>query len=134
MSLLTTLADSLSTKLRQLDAHLTQSQGGPPHLWDAKPYGGLDDTAKIPSLEAFQLIDKIRTDLRATEALITPTHFKLVELGLAQYKVAALSTAVTLNVADALVELGGEASLCQLAAKVNTSPHKLGKTVLMPIV
>ncbi|KAJ9606192.1 hypothetical protein H2200_009153 [Cladophialophora chaetospira] len=127
MSPLTTLADSLSSNLRELDAQLTQSQGSPPHLWDAKPYSGLDNTSQIPSQAAFQLIDKIRTDLRAAEALVTPTHFKLVELGLTQYKVAALNTAVSLKVADALVELGGHASLRELAEKVDTNEHKLGK-------
>lgn len=126
MSLLITLADSLSQNLRQLDTQLKQTQGSSPHVWDPEPYHGLDDTAQLPSTAAFKLIDSIRTDLKAVEALITPTHFKLVELGLIQYKVAALNTAVSLNVADALVELGGEASLRDIAIKVDTNEHKLG--------
>lgn len=127
MSLLTTLADSLSQNLRKLDTQLKQSQESSPHVWEAEPYRGLDDTAHPPSAGAFKLIDRIRTDLKAVEALITPTHFKLVELGLIQYKVAALNTAVSLNVADALVDLGGEASLHDLAVKVDTNEHKLGR-------
>lgn len=126
MSLLTTLGDTLAQNLRQLDTELSLSHGDSPHLWDATPYSGLDDTGMLPSPEAFRLIEKIRLDLRAVEALITPTHFKLVELGLLPYKVAALSTAVSLNVADALSELGGEASLHDLATKLDTNEHKLG--------
>lgn len=125
--MLTTLADTLANNLRQLDVQLSQPHGDSPHLWDPTPYGGLDNTRILPSQEAFQLIDKIRVDLKAVEALITPTHFRLVELGLLPYKVAALNTAVSLNVADALTELGGEASICDLALKINTNQHKLGK-------
>lgn len=122
--MLTTLGDTLAHNLHQLDAQL---YGSSPHLWDATPYSGLDDTGTLPSQEAFHLIEKIRVDLKAVEALITPTHFKLVELGLLPYKVAALSTAVSLNVADTLTDLGGEASLRDLALKLDTNEHKLGK-------
>jgi hypothetical protein len=131
MSMLTALADTLSTNLRQLDTLLTQQSGSSPHLWDAKPYPGLDDTVNIPSREAFQLIDNIRTDLRAAEALVTPTHFKLVELGLTQYKVAALGTAVKLNIANTLTELGGTATLREIAQRARTNEHKLG--TFMPV-
>lgn len=127
MSMLTTLGDTLANNLHQLDAQLSQSHGGSPHLWDATPYSGLDDTGTLPPQEAFRLIEKIRVDLKAVEALITPTHFKLVELGLLPYKVAALSTAVSLNVADTLTDLGGEASLHDLAVKLDTNEHKLGR-------
>lgn len=124
--MLATLGDTLAHNLRQLDKQLSQSQGDSPHLWDPTPYGGLDDTGSLPSQDAFHLIDKIRIDLKAVEALITPTHFKLVELGLLPYKVAAVNTVVSLNVADALTELGGMASLHDLSIKLNTNEHKLG--------
>jgi hypothetical protein len=127
MSPITVLAETLSTNLRELDTLLKASHGSSPHLWEPRPYEGLDDPTQPPELDAFNLIDKIRTDLKAVEALITPSHFKLVELGLVQYKVAALNTAVSLNVADALVELGGHASLGDLASKVGTNEHKLGE-------
>jgi hypothetical protein len=126
MSMLATLGGTLTHNLHQLDVHLSQSNGDSPHLWDPTPYGGLDDTGRLPSQDAFHLIEKIRVDLKAVEALITPTHFRLVELGLLPYKVAALNTAVSLNVADALTELGGRASLRDLAVKLNTNQHKLG--------
>jgi hypothetical protein len=129
MSLLTTLADTLSNNLRHLDTLITRQPGSSPQLWDAKPCSGLDDTVNIPSEEAFQLIDSIRTDLRAAEALITPTHFKLVELGLTQYKVAAFGTAVKLDVAGALAGLGGTATLGEIAGRVGTNEHKLGKSL-----
>lgn len=124
MSLLLTLADTLSQNLRRLNSQFPD--GASPHLWDAKPSPGLDDVCQLPSQEAFELIDKIRVDLKAVEALIVPSHFRLVELGLLQYKVAALNTVVSLDVANALSELGGEASLHDLATKVQTNKHKLG--------
>ncbi|KEF59858.1 uncharacterized protein A1O9_04706 [Exophiala aquamarina CBS 119918] len=127
MSLLACLGDTISHNLRQLDEQLSPSHGDSPHLWDPTPYGRLDDTDRLPSQDAFRLIDKIRIDLKAVEALITPTHFRLVELGLLPYKVAALNTVVSLNVADTLTELGGVASLYDLALKLNTNEHKLGR-------
>lgn len=125
MSLLLTLADTLSQNLRRLDSQFPD--GTSPHLWDARPCPALDDVRQLPPQEAFDLIDKIRVDLKAVEALIVPSHFRLVELGLLQYKVAALNTVVSLDVANALTELGGQASLHDLAVKVQTNEHKLGK-------
>ncbi|KAK6369519.1 hypothetical protein LTS17_009425 [Exophiala oligosperma] len=123
MSLLLTLADTLSQNLRRLDSQFPD--GTSPHLWDARPCPALDDVRQLPPQEAFDLIDKIRVDLKAVEALIVPSHFRLVELGLLQYKVAALNTVVSLDVANALTELGGHASLHDLAVKVQTNEHKL---------
>jgi hypothetical protein len=118
------LADTLRRKLLELEGELAPNSL--PNLWYPEPLQGLDNAAKLPSTRAFSLIEQIRTDLKAIEALITPNHFKLYELGNLSFKVAALNTAVSLNVAGALNELGGEASLSELAIKINANGHKLG--------
>ncbi|KAI1608899.1 S-adenosyl-L-methionine-dependent methyltransferase [Exophiala viscosa] len=124
MSILSTLADTLRHNLCELELELPQSSS--PHLWSAQPCAGLDDPERLPSQKAFDLINKIRIDLKAVEALITPNQLKLIDLANLQFKVAALNTVVLLNVAGALDELGGEASLGKIAAKVNANEHKLG--------
>lgn len=124
MPLLSTLADTLGRSMRELESELPQNSS--PHLWSAQPYDGLDDPQHLPSRKAFDLINKIRVDLKAVEALITPNQLKLIELANLQFKVAALNTAVLLNVADALDQFGGQASLRKLAAQVNANEHKLG--------
>jgi len=124
MSLLSTLADTLSHNLRDLESELPPNSS--PHLWSAQPCVGLDDPEQIPSQRVFDLINKIRVDLKAVEALITPNQLKLIELSNLQFKVAALNAVVSLNVAGALDQLGGEASLGEIAAKVDANEHKLG--------
>jgi hypothetical protein len=118
------LADTLRSQLLELEGELAPKSL--PNLWNPVPLQGLDNAAELPSTRAFSLIEQIRTDLKAIEALVTPNHFKLYELGNLSFKVAALNTAVSLDVAGALNELGGQASLRELATKVSANEHKLG--------
>ncbi|KAK4940362.1 hypothetical protein LTR10_019468 [Elasticomyces elasticus] len=128
MPLLSTLADTLGRNLLELESELPGNSS--PHLWSAQPYAGLDDPEHIPSQKAFDLINRIRVDLKAVEALITPNQLKLIELANLQSKVAALNTAVLLNLAGALDQLGGQASLGVIATQVNANEHKLGIDIL----
>ena len=118
------LVDGLKSNLCELEAELPAKNL--PYLWDPQPYEELDNPEALPSHKAFSLIEKIKTDLKAIEALVTPNHFKLFELGNLQFKVAALNAAVTLDLAGELSKLGGQASLHELAEKVNANEHKLG--------
>lgn len=122
MSYLSALRESLNRKLEQLENELD----GSPHLLEARPYLPIDDAENLPSRKAFDLVEQIGTDIKAVEALITSTRFKLVEVGTLHYRSAALNAVVALNVTDAIESLGGEASLGDLAKKLNVNEHKLG--------
>ncbi|ORY03752.1 S-adenosyl-L-methionine-dependent methyltransferase [Clohesyomyces aquaticus] len=124
MSYLSALRVSLNEKLLQLEESLESNL---PHLLDASPYSFLDDAEILPPKLVFDLLEKIRVDLKAVDSMITPTRFKLVEMGMLHYKCAALNTAVVLNVAQAIESFGGEAQLCDLAMKCDVNEHKLGR-------
>lgn len=127
MSYLSVLRKSLNDKLLQLETELSATTNDElPHLLEARPYSPFDNADNLPSQKAFTLVNEIRTDLSAVDSLIQPSRFKLVELGMLHYKAAALNAAVVLQVADAIEALGGEASLADLAKKVDVNEHKLG--------
>ena len=127
MSYLKTLVASLSDNVEKLEAELAKKPGNDsPHLWEARPYAPIDNLEDIASQGLFELVEKLQVDIRAIEALVTPSRYKLVKTGSLHLKVAALNTVVSLNVADAIEDLGGTVSLDDLAKHVNTNSHKLG--------
>lgn len=127
MSYIAILRKSLNDNLQQLESELSaSSNSGLPHLLDSRPYPGLDDAENLPTKKAFDLVNKVRVDLKALDALVTPNQVKLVELGTLHYKSAALNAAIVLNVADAIESFGGEAPLQDLARHVQANEHKLG--------
>lgn len=75
---------------------------------------------------AFEAIESIRIDARALEAAVTPSHYKMLELGLLPVRTSALNVAVSLGVTDAIEELGGEAGIDRIAEKLAVNEHKLG--------
>lgn len=127
MSYLSSLRKSLDEKLRQLETELAASGDNDcPHLMEARPWQVFDNAESLPSHKVFDLTERIRIDLRAIDSLLTPTRFKLVELGTLHYKSAALNIAVSLNVSAAIEEAGGEVTLEDLAKRVDVNEHKLG--------
>ncbi|KAJ4290825.1 hypothetical protein N0V90_010020 [Kalmusia sp. IMI 367209] len=134
MSYLSVLRTALNDKLQQLEDVLAEDPTHSlPHLLEARPYQPFDDPDTLPSQDIFELVEKVRVDLNALDALITPTRFKLVELATAHYKVAALNVAVLTNVSGEIESFGGEANLGQLAQKVGVNEHKLGMTCAVGI-
>lgn len=130
MSYLSVLRKSLDTHLVDLEDELdANSNVLPIHLLDVHPYLGLDDPTNLPSKRVIELIEKIYVDLKAVECTITPTQVKLVQLANSQYKSAALGAAVNLDIASAIESLGGEATLQELAGKVDANEHKLGNEI-----
>ncbi|KAF2733981.1 S-adenosyl-L-methionine-dependent methyltransferase [Polyplosphaeria fusca] len=125
MSYLSVLRQSLNANLELLEDELGGAEG--PHLLDARPYSPLDDAANPPSKKTVELLEKIRVDLKAVDAIVTPSQFKVVDVANAQYGAAALGGAVLLDVAGAIEKLGGEASLEKLAEETGANEHKLGR-------
>ncbi|CAK7217497.1 hypothetical protein SCUCBS95973_003175 [Sporothrix curviconia] len=125
----------LQNTLRELQANVAaleealaaEADGAPPQLFEARPYAPLDDDNSCSPWAAFALIDKIRLDLKAVEAAVTPTSKLYLTTVFAANKAAALGTAGVLGVTDAIDELGGQASLDAIAAKVGANPQKLGR-------
>ncbi|KUJ06319.1 S-adenosyl-L-methionine-dependent methyltransferase [Mollisia scopiformis] len=127
MSYLSILRTSLNDKLQQLETQLSASiHSSSPHLLEAYPYLAFDDADNLPSRKVFDLMEQIHIDLKAVDSLITPTRFKLVDLGTLHYKSAALNAAVELNVAEVIEVFGGEVTLEDLAKKLDVNEHKLG--------
>lgn len=127
MSYLSTLRKSINDKLGKLEEELGPNTQ--PHLFNAKPWPYLDGTEDLPPQPMFDLLESLRLDLRALDAIITPSRFKLVEVGNLPYKVAALETAVLLNVAEAIESppFNGMAPLIDLAKQLDVNTHKLGR-------
>ncbi|KPI41905.1 uncharacterized protein AB675_5495 [Cyphellophora attinorum] len=117
-SYLSALRASINDKLLQLEDQISSADPhSRPHLFEATPWPFLDDPEYLPPQPVFDLLDDLRLDLRALDSLVTPTRFKLVEIGNLPYKVAALETAVLLNVAEAIesAPFHGYAPLADLA-------------------
>ncbi|CAK7237849.1 hypothetical protein SEUCBS140593_010161 [Sporothrix eucalyptigena] len=128
MSLLQNIIRELQANVASLEKSLaSEANGASPHLFEARPYASLDDDEASPPWDAFALIDKIRLDLKAVEAAVTPTSKLYLNTVFASNKAAALSTAAVLGVTDAIIGLGGRASLDDIAAKVGTNAQKLGR-------
>ena len=127
MSLLQTLLDSLMENIAKLEGELISEHGSSfPHLYEPKAYDQLDDVSRNPPKGAFSLIDKIRLDLRAVEATVTPSREIILNLSFLGCKSSALSTAASLGVTDAIIEMGGTARLSDLAKKLTVNENKLG--------
>lgn len=86
----------------------------------------IDDPAFIPSVEAFDLMEKLRTSLRALESAFTPTKEKHVKIAMASFKTRALHVAVELGLSDAIDAAGGEVDVKDLARSLDVHPNKLG--------
>ncbi|CAK7222049.1 hypothetical protein SBRCBS47491_004736 [Sporothrix bragantina] len=128
MTFLQTVLKELQANVAKLETALsTAGDGAPPHLFEAQPYAPLDNDEASPPWAAFELIDKIRLDLKAVEAAVTPTSKLYLTTVFAANKSAALSTVAVLGVTDAIDKLGGQASLADIAAEVGTNPQKLGR-------
>lgn len=128
MSYLQTLLQSLKTNIARLEKEVSQEKDL--HLfdiWSSEPYKISENPEYLLPWPAFEAIENIRVDLRALDAAVTPTHVKLIELGLGPAKTSTLSVAVSLGIAEAIEDLGGIASLDELASKLNVNANKLGK-------
>lgn len=126
MSFLSAIRVSINQKLDLLEDELQKTGHSPPHLLEAKPYAVLDDAENLPSQKVFDLIEQVQLDVDALQSLLTPTRFKLVELGMLHYNSAALNVVVQADVAQIIESLGGEAQLKDIAQRVSLNEHKLG--------
>lgn len=132
-SYLSALRESVNEKLHTLENVFTKIGAPPPHLIEAKPYELLDHADNLLSVEAFTLLQQLRLDMRALDSILLPTRFKLVEQGMLPYKSACLNTAISLDVATTIEELGGSATLTAVAKSCNrgkgANAHKLGRVL-----
>lgn len=130
MSFLQTLLHSLKQNITILETAAEQHGllGHPPEAWNADDAASLplDDPEHDLPWPAFAAIEKIRLDLRALDAAVTPTHLKLLDLGLQPARTSCLHVAVSLGVTDAIKALGGEAELADLATELEVNQDKLG--------
>ena len=127
MSVLQNLLKSLKENVAKLENEVEQQKLGDPQLWDTKTSSPFDDSEHLISWPAFKAIESIRIDARALEAAVTPSHYKLLELGLLPGRTSALNVAVSLGITDAIEEFGGEASIGKIAEKLAVNEHKLGR-------
>jgi hypothetical protein len=121
MSLLENLLGSIATQGASLTKALGSDQG---HLFEPKPWNTYDN--ELPSRPAWEASQKIIADCEALIALLTPTKIKLVTECVANNSTIGLGVAAHFKIADKIIENGGEASLCHLAATCQTDEHKLG--------
>lgn len=126
--LLQALLSSLKANIERYESELGESSI---HLWEPELHEGIDDPENLMPPGAFHALDKIRTDLRAIDATVTPTRFKLIELALAAIKPSALNVAVTLGISDVIEEFGGSATIEQLARRLDVNENKLGILFLL---
>lgn len=125
--MLQTLLKELQINIAALEVSLSATgDGALPHIFEAEPYALLDDESKTPPWGAFECIDKIRLDLKAIEAAVTPTSKAYLQTVFLPAKSSALSTAAVVGVTDAIIDLGGKASLTELAVRVHLNEQKLG--------
>jgi hypothetical protein len=127
MSVLQNLLKSLKENVAKLENEIEQQKLGDPQLWDAKTSFPFDDSEQMITWPAFEAIESIRIDARALEAAVTPSRYKLLELGLLPGRTSALNVAVSLGITDAIEEFGGEASIDRIAEKLAVNNHKLGR-------
>ncbi|EXJ54843.1 uncharacterized protein A1O5_12909 [Cladophialophora psammophila CBS 110553] len=129
MSFLQNLLKALQDNVTRLEHEVEQHHLGTPQIWDAGASSAFDNPEHLIPWTAFEAIEKIRVDLRALEAAVTPSHVKLLELGLRPARTSALNVAVSLGITDAIEELGGSASLDKLAERLSVNEHKLGRVI-----
>ncbi|CAK7206786.1 hypothetical protein SEUCBS139899_009592 [Sporothrix eucalyptigena] len=72
MSILKNLLKQLQADIASLESAL-RATGSLSHIFEAKPYGPLDDEGGSPPWPAFVNFEKIRLDLKAIEAAVMPT-------------------------------------------------------------
>ncbi|KAH6999409.1 S-adenosyl-L-methionine-dependent methyltransferase [Ilyonectria destructans] len=134
MSLIHNLAAAISKNVELLEAELNSGDDGKSlgkqdrvelFLHEAEP-SVLEGAGYQPSTSAFQLLEKLRADIRGLEAAITPTKEKLAMVALSGVKAKALEAANELKLSDTIAEMGGEVELTQLAQTLSVHPNKLG--------
>ncbi|KAK1728520.1 hypothetical protein CaCOL14_011768 [Colletotrichum acutatum] len=129
MSFLQNLLQSLRDNIAVLEHEVQQHDLGTPQVWDSKASTKFDDPEHLISWQAFEAIEKIRVDVRALDAAVTPNHIKLLEMGLQPARTSALNVAVSLGITDAIKDLGGDAKLEDLARRLNVNEQKLGRVL-----
>ncbi|KXH47147.1 hypothetical protein CNYM01_12547 [Colletotrichum nymphaeae SA-01] len=129
MSFLQVLLQSLRDNIAVLEHEVQQHNLGTPQVWDSEASTNFDDPEHLISWQAFEAIEKIRVDVRALDAAVTPNHIKLLEMGLQPARTSALNVAVSLGITDAIKDLGGDAKLEDLASRLNVNEQKLGRVL-----
>ncbi|KXH59668.1 hypothetical protein CSAL01_04748 [Colletotrichum salicis] len=129
MSFLQTLLQSLRDNIAVLEHEVDLHDVGTPQVWDSEASIKFDDPEHLISWQAFEAIEKIRVDVRALDAAVTPNHIKLLEMGLQPARTSALNVAVSLGITDAITDLGGDAKLADLASRLNVNEQKLGRVM-----
>ncbi|KAH7392868.1 S-adenosyl-L-methionine-dependent methyltransferase [Pyrenochaeta sp. MPI-SDFR-AT-0127] len=126
MSFLQSVLKSLRSNIDILEAEFSrQSLPSPEPFLPAVE----DKDEVLPSWAAFDAVEKIRLDVRALDAAVTPSHIKLLELGLFPIKTSCLNIAVELNISSIIDEAGGKAKLVDIADKLDVNEHKLGRVL-----
>ncbi|CAI7606850.1 unnamed protein product [Penicillium glandicola] len=124
MSLLQNLALSIQDNVRQLESEVGEDQN---QFFAHKPVvSKFDDLSYTHSQVAVELIDKLRADIKALEAAITPAKYKLTNLGLSSIKASALDVAIELDITDRIEAMGGSVTIDELATKLQVNANKLG--------
>lgn len=121
------LRRTLNENITKLETELERHKLGEAQIWDAAVTSEIDNPEFLIPWDIFKAIESIRVDLRALDAAITPSRYKLLELGFLPARVSALNVAACLGITDAIEELGDSAHLNELAEKLGVSEHKLGK-------
>lgn len=128
MPLLSELASLVQQNALDLEAELAAMNGGAaPDLSLESPEPALiDDPAFIPSVQAFNLMEKLRASISALESAFTPSKEKYALIAMSPLQTKALNIAVELGVSDAIDAAGGEVELTELARRLAVHPNKLG--------
>ncbi|KAF4547591.1 O-methyltransferase domain-containing protein 5 [Elsinoe fawcettii] len=123
MGILTTIARQVLENAERFEQEFAE----PPHLWATSPFHDLDDVNALPSLRASRLMEQMRLDCRAIDAIVTPARQKVLDTAMLQMTASALNTAAALGVADAIDEEGGRVALSSLSRKLQVNENKLGR-------
>ncbi|KAK1621458.1 S-adenosyl-L-methionine-dependent methyltransferase [Colletotrichum phormii] len=129
ISFLQTLLQSLRDNIAVLEHEIDLHDLGTPQVWDSEASTKFDDPENLISWQAYEANEKIRVDVRALDAAVTPNHIKLLEMGLQPARKSALNVAVSLGITDAITDLGGDAKLAGLASRLNVNEQKSGRVM-----
>jgi hypothetical protein len=127
MSLLANLLHDISKNGSILEKELKTDK---PNLFVPKPWHSYD--VELPPRAAWEASQNIIADCGALISLLTPTKIKLLTECSYNWVTVALGVACDMQIADKIIEKGGEATLQHLAKVCNTDEHKLGKCFLYP--
>jgi hypothetical protein len=124
MTLLASLLANISAQGQKLEQSLGNDT---PSLYRTNAWRF--DEELLPR-EAWETSQNLMAHCQQLIALLMPRKLKLMYESISNNAAIALEVACDLQIADKIVDSGGEVTLTKLAGLCQTNEHKLGKTIV----